>query len=206
MRNQATLCIGLLVLCLLLVGCGEEQPAAPRPTEPTDEPKAAEFAEVVVEIDGTQYYPESEGRTAVAELRALVKSRDAQVVQIDPDYERAGQLQLIVKPADQADGVYAELKEQFDAAARQAVHDELTAQKILVQTTAEDVQKYQQLMQRFQQGLALEVEVNGSKLDRRKLDRLLTTTLTSQIEAEKRVEELQKQIERERYAKLLRLR
>ena len=51
----------------------------------------------------------------------------------------------------------------------------------------------------------MEVEVNGTKLDRRRLDRLMETTLESQIEANKRVEALQRQIDRDRYATLLRL-
>jgi hypothetical protein len=196
----------LFVLCMAIVGCGEEKPAAPDTSDPADEPTATEFAQVLIEINATPYYPKSDDRTAMDALRGMVEARDSESVQIDPSYERAGQLLLIVKPAEQADTVYTQLKEQFDLAARQAVQDELAAQELLVKTTAEDVQKYQQLMQRFQQGLALEVEVNGSKLDQRKLDRLLTTTLTAQIEAEKRVEALQTQIERERYAKLLRLR
>ena len=60
-------------------------------------------------------------------------------------------------------------------------------------------------MQQFQLGVAT-VEVDGKKLDRRKLDRLMETTLASQIEAEKRIEALQKQVDREQYSALLRVR
>ena len=195
-----------LALGFALLGCGEEPSAALKPTEPPDEPEAAKFALVTVQIDLVHHFPESEDRTALDVLREVAERIDFNNVRIDPAYQRAKQLQLIVEPAEDADAVYARVKERFGQAMRKTVEAELSAQQALVRQSAEDVQKYQQLMKRFQRGQTLVIEVNGARLDRRTLDRLLETTLATQIEAEQRVEELQQQIDRERYATLLRLR
>ena len=205
MRHPITSWLALIALCLALLGCSDEPAAAPEADKTPETPKAAEYVEVLIEVGSPKYFPASEQRTATDVLRGLVEAIAVEGVQIDPEFDRPGQLQLIVKPIDQTDKVYADLKTQFDQAAREAVQSELSAQQGFVKTQAEAFQKYQQLMKQFQQGLAVEVEVNGTKLDRRKLDRLMETTLESQIEANKRIEALQRQIDRDRYATLLRL-
>jgi len=206
MQQRITSWLMPLALGFALLGCGEEPSAALKPTEPPDEPEAAKFALVTVQIDLVHHFPESEDRTALDVLREVAERIDFNNVRIDPAYQRAKQLRLIVEPAEDADAVYARVKERFGQAMRKTVEAELSAQQALVRQSAEDVQKYQQLMKRFQRGQTLVIEVNGARLDRRTLGRLLETTLATQIEAEQRVEELQQQIDRERYATLLRLR
>ena len=205
MRQTNTRRLALIALCLALLGCGDEPAPAPEIDNTPETPKTAEFVEVLIEIGSPKYFPAYGERTAMDVLRSLAEAKAAEGVQIDPGFDRPGQLQLIVKPIDQADQVYADFKAQFEQAARDAVQSELEAQQGFAKTEAESFQKYQQLMKQFQQGLAGEVEVNGTKLDRRRLDRLMETTLESQIEANKRVEALQRQIDRDRYATLLRL-
>jgi hypothetical protein len=204
----SVLMFSLFVLCATLVGCGGDdtsRDAAP-PDRAAETERTAASAEVLVEVAGLARFPADDDRDAMSVLRSLVESGEIEGLSIDPTHEREGQLLLVAEPADRADDAYAELKQRFDAAARDAVEQAIQKQEALKTSKAEDFAILQRAMKQMQENLATQAVVEGKTLDRRTLDRLIETTLAEQIEADKRIESLRKQIERDRYATLLRLR
>ena len=222
MRHTITTWTALLILSLMLAGCGGEPDQQGKGnTDQPAAPAAVESVAMIIEASEPTYWRQGEEVQTIDDVRVLVRGlengRDAQHTRhIDESYERAGQLRVVFQPKPDArldkdlkalsDEYFQEIKLLFDQHAKQALHDELAHHQSTAQSAAEEVKKLQQALQAFQEVRRGLPQTDESRLERRKLERKIETTLQSQIDADKRVASLQKRIDRERYVTLLRVR
>ena len=212
----------LLALCLMLLGCGDDS-ATTTPTDSTGTTKQAvdPTLAMVLEASEPTYWRDGQETAATDDLRVIVLAQASTLdqgytVSIDESHSRADQLRVLLEQTSdntnavdlstEADLLFEHIKRVFNERAKQALADELTHQQALAQTASEEVASLQKTLQAFQESLRGLPATDASRLERRKLDRQIETTLQSQIDADKRIEQLQRRIDRERYVTLLRVR
>lgn len=223
MQKQTTCWIGLCAVCFSLLGCGGDETkqigSTAAPTDTNDRPPRAEL---VIEASESHLLENGEQVDALRYIDAMLPLGAEDVpagfhAQLDPEFERDGQRLISIsqtkpfKPTqaqfDQAaDELFAHLKIQFDAHAKKRLAKELTLQRTLADSAAAEVAALQKTLQVFQESRRGLPATSASRLERRKLDRQIETTLQSQIDANSRIEALQRKIDRGQSAELIRVR
>ena len=221
MNVSAPRWIGLLALCFALLGCGGEST-----TEPGDSTKPAEQAidptlAMVLEVSEPTYWRAGEELSTIDDVRLLALSSQTKIDQgytlsIDASHERAGQVRLLLERTSEqddeidlsaeSDKLFEQVKQIFDEQAKQSLVEALAHQQALAKTASQAVTALQRKLQAYQESQHGLPATSESRLERRKLDRQIKTTLQGRIDADKRIEELQRRIDRERYVTLLRVR
>lgn len=221
MRKPIMRWIGLLAMCLALLGCdGESATTEPTHSTAPAEQAAAQSLAMVLETSEPTYWRDGQEVSTTDDLRVMVLSTQSKIdqgyaVSIDESHQRASQVRVLLEPTSrkdndvdlraQADTLFAQLKLMFDERAKQALADEFAHQQALAKAAAQAVAELQQTLQTFQENQRGLPATDASRLERRKLDRQIETTLQAQINADKRIEQLQRRIDRERYVTLLRV-
>ncbi|MEO0475299.1 MAG: hypothetical protein AAF085_04895 [Planctomycetota bacterium] len=210
MTKQLKQWTGLLVLCLVLTGCGgEEQPvehqADQEVTQAEVEPKAGE---VMIEITGWEYKPEYKNQLPskppmgqFVELAVFVVEEqfgDTVDVTVAPAVH-SGRYQIVVDPPEQADAFFQATKEFLDSEAKKEVAVHLDELKSDVELYAEVVAGTRQQLRELQERYRGQPKDSDTQLLFRKLDKSIRESLEDQIAAEERVKTVEKQIERGRY-------
>ncbi len=222
MPNQVTRWIFLLTLCLVLAGCGGEEQDTNvdrAKNEPAGPPVRTE---VIVEPSDKTVFIDGEARPSVELVRALLVDPSLDypvmaVINTDDAFESPTQVKFSVEIGEVAgrigegtvkvlaDQTTQTLKAAFEARTKQALKDELAFSQSITESAAEEVKAAQKALQVFQESRRSLPQTSDSRLERRTIDRQYELALQTQIETSKRIEALQKRIDRERYVTLLRV-
>ena len=214
--------ICLSLLCFFLAGCGDEPQAAAPDTPYNPEPQTPRI-ELVVEASEASITANGIPRDATDILRDILKDESALplegfTIQIDETFVRAGQLLLVIEPGSEAGdatedaleaaaaATFDQLKTSFQSQAESAIRDELGKQKGVASQARSEVQALQKALQFYQEAQRAAPETDASRLERRKHKLAIDNALAEQIEAEKQIESLQRQIDRGQFATLVRVR
>lgn len=223
MHKQTHPWIGLVVLCLLMIGCrGEEEQA--KTDHAADEPdQNPTRAEVIVEPTEQALAIAGQSRQ-MAELIQAILTDDTvaypamAAIQINKGFGSSTRVSFWVeitavagRVSDEtvevlADQAYDALKTEFDARAKQALADEVIYQQSLADTAAKDVKQLQQALQIFQEARRGVPKTDASRLERRQLERQIETTLQAQIDAAEQVKAIQRRVDRQKFVTLVRIR
>lgn len=222
MWNQTTKWIPLIALCLLVLGCGGE--SATQDIAESSDPSKAEGSKplaMVLEVSEPTIWRNNEHYSAtdwVGQVATMPSKMDrGYLITIDESFEREGQLRVLFDPTwgdeknavdleAEANAHFARWKEGFERTAKEGLEEELAYHEMAAETAGKEIKQLQQTLQTFQEARRGLPQTDASRLERRKLERQIETTLQAQIEANKRVESLQKRIDRERYITLVRVR
>ena len=223
MMNDLKNWVGLLVLCLLLLGCGGDEPTAeidPLPEEPDEIPTQIE---VIVEPSEAMLFVDGDSRPSVELVRELLADETVgypAMAQITVDDADSSQSRVTFRVAFKAiegrmkegaieglaDMVYEPLSKEFNAMAAQSIEDEMIYHKAQAQAAAGSVKELQQSLKAFQETRRGLPQTDASRLERRKLERQIENVLQAQIDADKLVTSLQKKVDRGQHATLQRVR
>lgn len=223
MRKKIHSWIGLLALCLMLIGCsGEEQDVkTDRPADESDQIPMR--AEVIVEPTEQTLTTAGQPRKTAELIQAILTDDTVDypamaIIEIDEDFKPSTRVRFWVEIAEieglvndetisaLADQTYSALKTEFDARTKQALADEVIYQQSLADAATKDVKQLQQTLQTFQETRRGVTKTNASRLERRTLERQIETTLQAQIDASKQAQELQRRIDRDTSVTLVRVR
>lgn len=221
MRKKVHPWIGLLVLCLLLVGCGGESTTQGPADTSEPKPEHPKPLAMVLEVSEPTYWRDGEAVDTIDDVALMVHAMQTKLDQgymatIDDTHERSGQLRVLFETSPNgndeidlqaaSDETFESLKSLFDERAKASLHDELSFQKTIATSAADNIKQLQQSLQVFQESQRGLPQTDASRLERRKLERQIETTLQAQIDANKLLESLQRKIDRERYITLVRVR
>ncbi|MEM6506032.1 MAG: hypothetical protein AAF711_11350 [Planctomycetota bacterium] len=222
MRYAFTSLFGLIILIHCLIGCGGEPEEEEIPDPPIEQEELQSFAMVLETSELTLAPSLSEDpadQQAINYLTRLVtddapKNRGFMVT-IDESYQRERQLRILLEPSDsslakidfesEADLLFEYLKWKFDMNARQAAYAELAERTRQARLFETEVQSAQQELRSFQESVRGLPDSNEIRLERRKLERTIETSLEEKIEAEKLIDSAQKRIDRGQFVTLLRV-
>lgn len=213
----------LLMLCFLTTGCGDEEPQAAAPEMASNPEPEALRVELVIEASQASIMTDGIPRDATAILRDILDADSSLppegfTIAIDETFVRSNQLLLIIEPdgtgGDRSDealegaavATFDQLKAAFESRAAAATRDELGKQVSAVEQARSEVQALQKALKFYQETLRGNPETDASRLERRKHKLAIDNALEEQVNAEKQVESLQRQIDREQFATLLRIR
>lgn len=215
MRETKATRLIVVALCLLSLGCNEE----PVPSESVDreEPSPALTAEMVVQSSEPTLWIDGEETAAIDVLRPMVLGSaatlaDGLTVAVYDTHPGEPKLRVVlgrttdsdpaIDLAAAMDALFAQLSRQFAGVAKQSLIEELTVKQAEIEVAAARVVETQAEIQFQRDALALRPDPATA----RKLNRFLERALDEQIAAEQRAEAVQKRIERQRFATLLRVR
>ena len=224
MKNRTALWIGPCLLCLILMGCGGEAPVASEPETPAEKKQTPARAEIVVEAHGPAYVRRHSGAPSSAmELVDSILSESATVIpvgfhaQVNSSFPQEQQRQIVITPThpftpDQAEldqaanEVFDSLKTEFDAYTKRTLGDHRLRRQEAEKALALQVKDAQEELQKYQAQFRGIDDSTEAKFTLRKLERKIETLLQERIENNKELEAIQKQIDREQYITLLRVR
>lgn len=209
-----------LILLLLLAGCGGDDTQATDPGDPRPKAQAPEPGEVVVEPSTPTIIIDNEPRPTLDIVRALLTADPAPTpegytLRIDDAYPRENRLRFVVSPKDKQDddATKQAAGEAYDAlAAAFATQSEAALRAELVQTqqqfdqASQARQAAQDAMRNYLANRSGLPDTNESRLEKRRLDLHIQQALDKQRALGEQAQSLQKQIDRERWPTLRRIR
>jgi ribosomal protein S20 len=220
MQITSPICLILLALCIALVGCGDTSPDQPEgPAAPAEQKTDPTVAMVLETSELTYSFGNGDEEQAIDYVALLVTNTPedpSYTLSIDESHQRAGQLRVLLKPTvddatdgdlkAQADTLFTELKSAFDQHAKEAAYAARNNGTREVSKLDAEFQAAQKKLRSFQDAVRGLPDSDELRLERRKLERKVETSLQAKIEAEKLVASVQKRIDRERFVVLLRAR
>ena len=221
MQKPITRWIGLIALCVVFSGCGGESATHDPAETPTDKPKNDQPLAMVLETSEATYWRDGEEAKTIDDVRAMIGGIDLDAdagytLSIDPEFERAGQLRVLLKAANEAtseldlkaasDKLFDQLKSAFDQRAKDAALQEEAHHRDQTAQLAERVKQQQDELKGFLELSRGSTSTQASRLERRQLERQIETALVDQIAAEKATEKAKRRIDRERFITLMRVR
>ncbi|MFN3166720.1 MAG: hypothetical protein ACE37H_06610 [Phycisphaeraceae bacterium] len=220
MRNTPhTLRAAMIALLVLLAGCGGDDPATEGPTTPR-QAKAQAPGEVVVEPSELTITIGAEPTPALDLARDLLTADPpiapaGYTLRIDETYDRPNRLRFVVEPADGQDddatkqaagAAYDALAAAFAKATEQAMRAELGSTEEAFDRTSAARQEAQDALRNY---LALRSglpDTNEVRLEKRRLNLKVEQLLEQQGDLKKQAESLERNLGRERWATLRRIR
>lgn len=227
MKEQKTMWTGLIVLAMLsvqgLAGCGGEDATVPagRSGSSAAAEQQRPVGEFVVEPSATTLVIDGEPSEALALVRELVLADgqsltpEGYTLRIDEAYESKTRLCLVVEPTDKQDEqaikdaaglAYEALAGRFAQRSEAALRDELIATKRRFDETSVLRQSAQEAVRAYSASRSGLDATKESRLQTRRLELQLEQALDEQTKLEKQVQSLQKQIDRQRWVTLVRVR
>ena len=216
---------GLLILAMLLMtGCGGDDPqaTAARPDTPKAPPTRAE---VVVEPSQAMLVLDREERASVALVRELLADKsvgypEACTITVDEGFEPASRVRFWVgveglSGDEQPDpetlkalsaGAYEALSAAFNQRAEAALQAELDDTRARFKQTSADREAAQQAQRSYLATRSGLPDTKDSLIQKRRLNLQVEQLLKLQNELRERAEKLEKQLGRERWATLTRIR
>jgi len=187
MQKTATTRFILFAICLALIGCdGESATTAPADSTGPDKQAIDPTLAMVLETSEPTYWRDGESAATTDDLRAMVLGQASKpdrgyTLSIDESHKRAGQVRVRLElPSDQKNGIdlsaesdklFEQLKQSFDARAKQSLAEELAYQQALAKAASQAVAALQRTLQAYQESQRGLPATDASRLERRKLDR-----------------------------------
>jgi hypothetical protein len=211
------------VVLLLLAGCGGDDTQTPTPAKPTKQAPAGAPGEVVVEPSKATFNVKGIPTPALDLARELL-TQDPPITpagytrRIDDAYDRPNRLRLVVEPADdqnetdddatkQAAGeTYDALAAAFATASEAALRAELAYTQEKFDQASAARQAAQDDLRNYLASRSGLPDTNESRLEKRRLNLKVEQLLQQQGELKKQAESLERDLARQRWVTLQRVR
>ena len=221
MQQTRTGCFILLTLCVTLVGCGDAATEQPEGQASPEKQQADPSLAMVLETSELTYgkgNPDEQGH-AIDDVALLVGNAPVDrgyTIRIDASHQRAGQLRVLLERDEdnaaeidleaEADTLFETLKTAFDREAQEIAYAELADRTRQAAALDAEFQAAQKKLLGFQEAVRSLPNTDEIRLERRKRERKVETSLQAKVEADKLIASLQKRIDRKRFVTLQRVR